>query len=44
MFIYRNTYGGNTGYATAVAIIMFFLVLIPVALSLSAFRNRQVEL
>lgn len=44
MFIYRNTYGGSTGYATAVAIIMFFIVLIPVALSLTVFRNRQVEL
>lgn len=44
MFIYRNTYGGATGYATAVAIIMFFIVLIPVALSLAVIRHRQVEI
>jgi raffinose/stachyose/melibiose transport system permease protein len=44
MFIYRNTYGGATGYATSVAIIMFFIVLIPVALSLTIMKSKEVEM
>lgn len=44
MFIYRNTYGGSAGYATAVAIIMFFIVLIPVILSLTVMRSKEVEM
>jgi raffinose/stachyose/melibiose transport system permease protein len=44
MFIYRNTYGGSTGYATAVAVIMFFIVLIPVAFSLAVMKSKQVEM
>jgi raffinose/stachyose/melibiose transport system permease protein len=44
MFIYRNTYGGSTGYATAVAVIMFFIVLIPVVLSLTVMRSKEVEM
>ncbi len=44
MFIYRNTYGGSTGYATAVAVIMFFIILIPVAVSLFILKSREVEM
>lgn len=44
IFIYRNTYGGSTGYATAVAVIMFIIILIPVVLSLSIMNSREVEL
>lgn len=44
MFIYRNTYGGSTGYATAVAVIMFFIILIPVAVSLFILNSREVEM
>jgi raffinose/stachyose/melibiose transport system permease protein len=41
MFIYQNTYGGSTGYATAVSIIMFFIVLIPVAISLTILNKKE---
>lgn len=44
MFIYRNSYGGSTGYATAVAVIMFFIVLIPVVLSLTILKSKEVEM
>lgn len=44
MFIYRNTYGGSAGYATSVAVIMFFIILIPVALSLRIMKSREVEM
>lgn len=44
MFIYRNAYGGSTGYATAVAIIMFFIILIPVSVSLAIINRKEVEL
>lgn len=44
MFIYRNTYGGSTGYATAVAVIMFFIIVLPVVLSLSVMKSREVQL
>lgn len=44
MFIYRNTYGGATGYATAVAIIMFFIILVPVAISLRIISKKEVDI
>lgn len=44
MFIYRNTYGGATGYATAVSIIMFLIILIPVAISLTIFNKKEIDL
>lgn len=43
-FIYRNAYGGSTGYATAVAIIMFFIILIPVVISLTIINKKEVEM
>lgn len=44
MFIYRNAYGGSTGYATAVAVIMFLIILIPVAISLTIINRKEVEM
>jgi len=44
LFIYRNAYGGATGYATAVSIIMFFIILIPVAISLAIINKKQIEM
>lgn len=41
MFIYRNVYGGKTGYATAVAIIMFVIILIPVMVSFFVINKRE---
>ena len=39
IFIYRNAYGGATGYATAVAVVLFLLVLVPVLFSLSLLKT-----
>lgn len=44
MFIYRNAYGGSTGYATAVAIIMFFIILVPVVIALIIINKNEVEI
>jgi raffinose/stachyose/melibiose transport system permease protein len=44
MFIYKNTYGGATGYATAVSIVMFFIILIPVVISLTIINKKEVEM
>lgn len=44
MFIYRNAYGGSTGYATAVAVIMFFIILIPVSISLVIINRKEAEM
>lgn len=44
MFIYRNAYGGSTGYATAVAVIMFFIILIPVVISMLILKRKEVEI
>lgn len=44
MFIYRNAYGGSTGYATAVAVIMFFIILVPVAVSLVIINKKEAEM
>lgn len=44
LFIYRMTYGSNTGYATAVALILFFLILVPTFFSYRMLGKRDVEL
>lgn len=44
LFIYRMTYGSNTGYATAVALILFVIVLIPTILSYRFLGKRDVEM
>lgn len=41
IYIMRMCYGSKTGYSTAVAIIMFVIVLIPVAVSMWLTRNKE---
>lgn len=41
IYIMRMCYGSKTGYSTAVAVIMFFLVLIPVAISLRLMKEKD---
>lgn len=41
IYIMRMCYGSKTGYSTAVAIIMFFIILIPVLVSLRMTRERE---
>lgn len=41
IFIMRMCYGSFTGYSTAVAIIMFFLILIPVLISLKLMNSIE---
>ena len=41
IYIMRMCYGSKTGYSTAVAIIMFLIVLIPVAISMWLTRNKE---
>lgn len=43
IYIMRMCYGSKTGYSTAVAIIMFFIVLIPVAISLYLTRDKEAK-
>lgn len=44
IFIYRMCYGSNTGYATAVSIILFTALLIPVGIATYFTSRREVEL
>lgn len=41
IYIMRMCYGSKTGYSTAVAVIMFFLILVPVAVSLRLTREKE---
>jgi raffinose/stachyose/melibiose transport system permease protein len=41
IYIMRMCYGSKTGYSTAVAIIMFFIVLIPVLISMRLTREKE---
>jgi raffinose/stachyose/melibiose transport system permease protein len=41
IYIMRMCYGNKTGYSTAVAIIMFLIILIPVAFSLYFTRQKD---
>lgn len=41
IYIMRMSYGSRTGYSTAVAIIMFFIILIPVLISMWLTRNKS---
>ncbi|NLZ49075.1 MAG: sugar ABC transporter permease [Clostridiales bacterium] len=41
IYIMRMCYGSKTGYSTAVAIIMFFIILIPVIISLRLTRAKE---
>ena len=44
IFIYRMCYGSSTGYSTAVSLILFFLILVPVALSTWFLQKKEVEM
>lgn len=41
IYIMRMSYGNKTGYSTAVAMILFFIILIPVLLSLRFFKRLE---
>lgn len=41
IYIMRMSYGNKTGYSTAVAMILFFIILIPVLLSLRFFKKVE---
>jgi len=41
IYIMRMCYGNKTGYSTAVALILFFIILIPVLLSLKFFNAKE---
>ncbi len=43
IYIMRMCYGSKTGYSTAVAIIMFFLILVPVLISMRLTRAKSLE-
>lgn len=44
IFIYKQSFNGFAGYATAVSIIMFFIIVIPVAVLLRWMRGKEVEM
>ncbi len=44
LYIMRMVFGGFTGYSTAVAIILFFIIMIPVLLSLRFLRKGEATL
>lgn len=41
IYIMRMCYGSKTGYSTAVALIMFFIILIPVMISMRLTREKE---
>ncbi len=41
VYIMRMCYGSKTGYSTAVAIIMFFIILVPVIISMRLTREKE---
>jgi raffinose/stachyose/melibiose transport system permease protein len=41
IYIMRMCYGSRTGYSTAVALILFFIILIPVLISMRLTRNKN---
>jgi raffinose/stachyose/melibiose transport system permease protein len=41
IYIYRMCYGEKTGYSTAVAMILFFIILIPVLISMRLTRKQE---
>jgi raffinose/stachyose/melibiose transport system permease protein len=44
LFIYRMTYGNNTGYATAVALILFVTIMVPTIPAYRWLTTRDVEM
>lgn len=43
IYIMRMCYGSFTGYSTAVALILFIIILIPVLISLKMFNKKEFE-
>lgn len=43
IYIMRMCYGSKTGYSTAVAVIMFFIILIPVLISMRLTRTKSMD-
>jgi raffinose/stachyose/melibiose transport system permease protein len=43
LYIMRMLYGSFTGYSTAVAILLFLIILVPVSVYLMLMRRRQIE-
>jgi raffinose/stachyose/melibiose transport system permease protein len=43
IYIMRMCYGSKTGYSTAVAIIMFFIILVPVLISMRLTRSKNMD-
>ena len=43
IYIMRMCYGSKTGYSTAVAIIMFFIILVPVLISMRLTRTKAMD-
>lgn len=43
IYIMRMCYGSKTGYSTAVALIMFFIILIPVLISMRLTRTKTMD-
>lgn len=43
IYIMRMCYGSNTGYSTAVAIILFFIILLPVVVFMRLMKSKEVE-
>ena len=43
IYIMRMCYGSFTGYSTAIAIILFFLILIPVIISFKIMKSKEFE-
>ena len=41
IYIMRMCYGAKTGYSTAVAMIMFLIILVPVVISMRLTRERK---
>ena len=41
IYIMRMCYGSKTGYSTAVAIVMFVIVLVPVLISLRLMKRKD---
>jgi ABC-type sugar transport systems, permease components len=44
LYIYRMCYGGSVGYSTAVALVLFLIILVPVVAYLGMTRRLDVEL
>lgn len=43
IYILRMVYGSQTGYSTAVALVLFFIILVPVVVALRIMRRTQYE-